>query len=158
MLDEEDQPSFTEQQQRSLAALLDEIIPPRADGKLPGAGELGVVAYVEKALRQMPVLKPAIVQGLGVLEDASRRRRSDSFAALTKQARLDVLGEIQTLDADFVPTLTFLAFAGYYHDGRVVETLGIEPRPPHPAGYEMPPNDLSLLDQVRRRGKMYRDV
>ena len=105
----------------------------------------------------MPVLKPAIMQGLGVLEDVSRRLKAESFAALSKRDRLEVLEELASVDAAFMPTLTFLAFVGYYRDGRIVEALGLDPRPPHPGGYEMPPNDLSLLEPVRRRPKMYRE-
>ena len=33
----------------------------------------------------------------------------------------------------------------------------MEPRPPFPLGYEQPPDDLSLLDPVRERPKLYRD-
>jgi len=158
MTDDKVSYSFRQEQARALAAVLDEIIPPGGRPELPGAGELGVVAYVESALRQMPMLEPVIVQGLGALQDASRRLKSVGFAALSKPDRLEVLRELESVDAAFLPTVTFLAFAGYYHDGRVVEALGLEPRPPHPAGYEMPPNDFSLLDPVRRRKKLYRDV
>jgi hypothetical protein len=38
----------------------------------------------------------------------------------------------------------------------VLTALGLEARPPHPAGYAIEPNDLSLLDPVRRRAELYR--
>ncbi|HUI24603.1 MAG TPA: hypothetical protein VL403_00860, partial [Candidatus Kryptonia bacterium] len=47
--------------------------------------------------------------------------------------------------------------AGYCQHARVVEALGLEARPPHPQGYQMEPNDLTLLDDVRRCPKRYRD-
>ena len=47
-------------------------------------------------------------------------------------------------------------FAGYYQHPRILDALGIAPRAPHPQGYEMAANDLSLLEPVRRRGNMYR--
>ena len=37
---------FSPDQQRGLAAVLDEIIPPSGDGTLPGAGALGLAAWV----------------------------------------------------------------------------------------------------------------
>jgi hypothetical protein len=49
-------------------------------------------------------------------------------------------------------------YAGYYQHPRVMSALGLAPRPPHPLGYEMGADDLSLLDPVRRRAKMYREV
>ena len=39
---------FSEAQERALACVLDEIIPPSEDGRFPGAGELGLVSYVRK--------------------------------------------------------------------------------------------------------------
>ena len=56
------------------------------------------------------------------------------------------------------PTLTFVAYVGYYQHPRVVAALGLEHRPPHPKGHEMEASDLTLLDPVRRRGKLYREV
>ena len=41
---------------------------------------------------------------------------------------------------------------------RVIAALDLEPRPPHPQGFTMPENDLSLLDPVRARGRLWRDV
>lgn len=158
MSDEEKSSCFTAEQALSLASLLDEIVPASNDGQLPAAGELGVIAYVEAALQQMPLLKPPILQGLDTLADVCRRAKSKSFAVLSKPDRLNVLEELSSVDAAFLPTLTFLAFVGYYRDVRIVEALGLEPRAPHPGGHEMPPNDFSLLDPVRKRAKLYRDV
>ena len=47
---------------------------------------------------------------------------------------------------------------GYYQNPAVVTALGLEPRPPHPDGYELEPGDLGLLADVRKSGKLYRDV
>jgi hypothetical protein len=68
-----------------------------------------------------------------------------------------VLNEIATTEPGFLPGLIFHTYAGYYQNGRVMEALGLEPRPPHPAGYEMEPGDLTLLEAVRRRPRMYRE-
>ena len=57
----------------------------------------------------------------------------------------------------FVLPLTLHAYTAYYQQRRVIEALGREARPPHPRGYEMEPNDLSLLEPVRHRPKLYRD-
>jgi hypothetical protein len=42
-------------------------------------------------------------------------------------------------------------------DDRVMRSLGMEPRPPFPEGFEMGQGDWSLLDPVRARAKLYRD-
>ena len=38
-------PVFSELEARTLASVLDQIIPPSEDGKLPGAGELGLLLW-----------------------------------------------------------------------------------------------------------------
>ena len=46
----------------------------------------------------------------------------------------------------------------YYRDDRVMRAIGMEPRAPFPKGYDVEQGDWSLLDPVRARGKIYRDV
>ena len=143
---------FSKDAQRALASVLDEIIPPSDDGRLPGAGEIGIADYVAEALQKTPELRAMIAQGLADLDDLARRRRAPDFAALPREDKLQLLNEW-----GFVLPLSLHAFVGYYQHPRVVEALGLDPRPPHPKGYEMEPNDLTLLDAVRRRPKLYRE-
>ena len=127
-----------------LTLALDEIIPPRPDGRLPGAGALGIAADVEAALQKTPPLLEMVAEGLAALD-------ARGFASLPRAERLATLG-------DLPPVVILHAFSAYYRHPRIMEALGLEPRPPHPKGYDMPPNDLSLLDPVRRRGPMWRPV
>jgi hypothetical protein len=46
----------------------------------------------------------------------------------------------------------------YYRDDRVIRSLGLEPRPPFPKGHTIMQGDWSLLDKVRERPRMWRDV
>jgi hypothetical protein len=46
----------------------------------------------------------------------------------------------------------------YYRDDRVMRALGLEPRPPYPKGRVLEEGDWSLLDAVRGRKRMWRDV
>ena len=156
MTDDNDSPAFSADQRRALARVLDEIIPP-SGGRLPGAGELGVVTYVEQALRTTPALRDMIVEGLTALEDLATHRHDCAFAALSTETQSEVLHALAYSEHAFPPVLMLHAYAGYYQDGRVLQALGLEPRPPHPQGYTMEPNDLSLLDPVRQRPKRYRD-
>ena len=61
-------------------------------------------------------------------------------------------------DPGFVPTLMFLAYVSYYADRGVLEGLRFEARPPHPLGHAMAPNDPSLLEPVRSRGRLWREA
>ena len=144
--------SFSADEARTLASVLDEIIPPSADGRLPGAGQLGLARYIEQALQKTPDLQPMIVQGLTDLDAGAHRRHAQRFVALSKQEKVALLNE-----QGFLFPLLFHIYVGYYQDARVVTALGLDPRPPHPRGYEMEPSDLTLLDAVRHRRKLYRE-
>jgi hypothetical protein len=39
-----------------------------------------------------------------------------------------------------------------------MRSLGMEPRPPWPKGFDVPQGDWFLLEPVCARGKIYRDV
>jgi hypothetical protein len=142
--------------ERALSCVLDEIIPPSADGRLPGAGELGLVAVIREELRKSPDLRLAVTQGLAALGTLSKDR-GGAFSELEARDRLEVMNELVAAQPAFLPGLIFHTYCAYYQAPRVVEGLGLEARPPHPQGYTLEPGDLGLLDPVRRRAPMYRD-
>jgi hypothetical protein len=145
------------ERQHILTLVLDELIPPSTDGRLPGAGSLGVAASVEAQVGSTPDLQPVIASGLSALTDLSRRRSDGGFAALARAERIAVLRELEAADPVFVPTLLMLAYAAYYGNERVVVALKPETHAPHPRGYEVEADDEALLEPVRSRGKLYRD-
>ena len=139
------------EQERALACLLDEIVPRSADGRFPGAGELGLAPAIEAAYARIPGFDAVIADGLAALDELARERGAEGFAALEGEARTEVLKAFAEREPGFVPGLVFQTYTVYYLEPRVVEALGLEARPPHPKGYEMEPNDLTLLDPVRAR-------
>ena len=151
-------PGFSDHEARALSAVLDQIIPPSRDGRLPGAGELGLVRHIEQVLEKAPQFKPMLRQGLSAIDELARARNAMGFAALLDPDKLEVLQELTSTEPGFLPSLIFHTYVGYYQHGRVVEALGLEPRPPFPKGYDVEPNDLTLLDAVRLRPKLYREA
>lgn len=152
-----DTPAFTEPQARALAHVLDDIIPASPDRGLPAAGALGVAAYVEQSLGAMPGLKAMVADSLTALDALARARHPGGLDAMRPEDRAAVLLEHAGSEHSFPPILILHAFAGYYQDARILALLGMPPRPPHPEGYDMGPDDLSLLDPVRQRGRRYRE-
>jgi len=148
---------FTDAQQRVLAHVLDDIIPASADGRLPAAGALDVAAYLDQSLGALPGLKEMVAQGLDALDALARQRHPHGLDGLAADERAAVLAEHAGSEHSFPPILILHTFAGYYQDPRILALLGMPSRAPHPQGYEMAPDDLSLLDPVRRRGRMYRE-
>src|SRR5260221_402190 len=64
MSDETKVQGLSDDGRRVLASVLDEIIPARDDGKLAGAGELGLAAVIEETLRHLPDLNSMIQEAL----------------------------------------------------------------------------------------------
>ena len=153
----DDVPGFTADEEQMLTSLLDAILPATADGRLPGAGTLGLVRHIARMVEQTPMFRPVVAYGLSTLDELARKRAPAGWAALSVEEQTAVLKQFTGEDQFFLPAFLFLAYSGYYTDPRVVEALGLEARPPHPAGYAMEPDDLAILEPVRRRGKMYRD-
>jgi hypothetical protein len=144
---------LTPEEERTLTCILDEIIPASDDGRLPGAGAIGLARTI--ALRA-PELRPAIVQGIADLDERAQVRGAAGFAELPSDARAEVLNEHESVGAGLLRGLIFHTYVSYYQDGRVAIALGLEARPPFPQGYELEAGDFSLLDAVRQRPKLFR--
>jgi len=148
--------AFSDEDKRVLAGVLDDIIPPSPDGRMPGAGEIGLAGFIDDALRAAPELRAMVLQSLSALDALARRRTSQAFAALPRADQAALINELASSEDAVPPVLILHAYAGYYQHPKVVAALGLEPRPPHPKGYEMAPDDFSLLDPVRRRPRLTR--
>jgi hypothetical protein len=147
----DDDPGFSAEQEQVMAALIDAIVPPSDDGRLPGAGSLDLVPHVERSVRRNPMLRPVIEYGLTAIAELAAGRAPAGITGLSRADWTAVLAEFTAGDSFFLPAFLFLVYGGYYQHERVVTALGLEPRAPHPKGYEMTGDDWSLLDPVRGR-------
>jgi hypothetical protein len=148
----DDDSSFSSEHRRMLDTLLDVVVPASDDGRLPGAGALGLTAHVMRTVEQTPMVGPVVAYGLSALGELAATRNAEGWTGLSPDERADVLREFTATDQFFLPAFLFLAYSGYYQHPRVIEALGLEARAPHPVGYEMDDGDFGLLDAVRRRG------
>jgi hypothetical protein len=139
---------FSVDEKRLLLGLLDAVVPPSADGRLPGAGQLDLVEHIARTVREMPMLRPVVEYGLSALSELATKRPDRDLRA--------VLEAFAAGDQFFMPAFLFLVYSTYYQNPRVLAALGLEARPPHPKGHEMEPIDVTLLDPVRRRAGMFR--
>jgi Gluconate 2-dehydrogenase subunit 3 len=157
MTDAEREPPLSPAEARALAAVLDALVPPSADGRLPGAGALGLAQRVEDAMAGSPALAAAVRSGLAALEALARGHGAAGLDALAPAPCEALLRELAAREPGFVPGLLFHTYAGYYQHPEVLAGLGLEPRPPFPKGYAVEPSDLdALLAPVRRRAPLYR--
>ena len=138
---------LSDPQTRTLVNVLDTIIPASRQRGMPAAGQIGVAEHVLQATDLLPV----VAAGLSALIDAG-------FDDLDPPQRVGALNELAGSQPGFLPLLLFQTYQGYYQNAATLEALGLPPRPPHPLGYEIEENDLSLLEPVRAREKLYREV
>jgi len=131
-----------------LACVLDEIVPPSADGRMPGAGALGLADAVERFV--------ANAGGLAGLANALDALAAEGFPALSRERRAAALAAFAAREPGFVPGLIFPTYTSYYQHPRVYAALGLDPRPPHPQGYALEAGDFTKLDAVRARGPIWR--
>ena len=142
-------------QQRTFGAILDMIIPASGDGRFPSAAETDVLGYVAKT---DPKLLETVRIELDRLNTMSENLHGLVFGDAHETVRQELLDEIRGKEPQFLRGLAVQTVTCYYQDDRVMEAIGMEARPPFPKGYEVVAGDLSLLDPVRARGQVYRDV
>ncbi len=121
-------PSLSVQEQRALRAVVALMIPAGAEYGVPGADDDRIFGD--------------ILASLGRDFDTVRRV-------------LARIGELAGGEFADLPAERQRAVAQAFS---VERSPGMEPRPPYPQGFEVEDGDWSLLEPVRARGKIYRDV
>lgn len=138
-----------------LAIVLDLIIPASEDGRRPSAADIDVLGYLRRVEAHTVEDLRADLDRLDVEAGAAH---GETFASLDPATRHGLVDAILEREPRFLRTLALQTVTCYYQDDRVLEAIGVGARPPFPGGYEVPSGDLSLLDPVRKRGKIYRDA
>ena len=144
-------PALSSDERRSLRSLVGIMIPASAEYGVPGADDDAIFADI---LASLGSAAQRVRQALRHLNELSR----GAFADLPLEARYSLAQRLRDQDVAHARVLVDITVRCYYRDDRVMRSLGMEPRPPFPQGFEVEPGDWSLLDPVRARGKAYRDV
>ena len=148
-------PDLSRVQRDTLTAVLSLVIPRSEDGRLPDAAEYDVWEHICASASD---LADIIRDQLDQLERHAQARLGKPLASLKRPDAQAMVDEIRAVEPEFMSDLARQTMGCYYHQDRVLEAIGIDARPPFPKGYEVKSGDLSLLDPVRRRGKVYRDA
>ena len=83
----DDGSAFPIEHERMLATLLDVVVPPSEDGRLPGAGALGLTDHVLRTVEQTPMLGPVVTYGLSALADLAVTRNRGGWDGLSPDER-----------------------------------------------------------------------
>jgi hypothetical protein len=142
---------LTGEQIRDFRALAGTIIPPSAGYGVPGADDERIFSDI---LRSLERDRDDICQALAHLA----RLAGGAFAELEPARRAEVAAIFRETGGTPLSALVRVVLLCYYRDDRVMQSLGLEPRPPFPKGHVVEQGDWSLLDAVRARPPMYRSV
>ena len=142
-----------------LNGLLDQIVPASADGRVPGAGRLGVAAFLAGKAAGDPALasliRAVLTRAAALLESGGA-----SFEALDAAGRIAVVEALERAEPDAFKALLQHTYMGYYSRPDVRPHFGLSDRPTQPDGYELPADDPDELDAmlapVRARGRCFR--
>ena len=141
---------FSEEETSTLATLAGMVIPASAKYGVPGADDEAILKEIIGTARRHA---DVITEGLNFI-NAEARKHKTSFSSLSEDTRKDI---VEGVPQAFIRDLVTIAVQGYYKDPRIMESLGMEPRPPFPEGFEVEDGDWSMLDPVRDRGRIWRE-
>lgn len=157
---------LTAQQLALLAAIQDRLIP--AQDEMPGAGDAGCAQTLDRFLSERPALRRPVIDALNAIEAAAGRSAQATaedepnsthvaFLTLSNSERDAALSAVEAAHPDLFKTLLHQTYTAYYTNPAVLLILGWNP--PQPDGFPTPPPfDESLLENVKRRGKIWRDA
>ena len=139
-----------------LRLMLNRIIP--RDGAMPGAGDLGLVEFVEGVVAKQTSLRRLFSEALTQVEILAGRRNADGFGALDGEAQDEVLKDVESSNPVFFDELVRQTYNGYYTNIQVFERLDYAP--PTKEQVERQPEllDENLLEQQRKREPFWRRV
>jgi hypothetical protein len=136
---------------RDLRRLAGFMVPASAEYGVPGAADEAIFADIVHSLGRD---RNAVRKALAMLRDIG----GGDFADLDEAKAETAAAKLLASKDPAVTALGRVVLQCYYRDDRVMRALGLEPRPPYPQGRVLEPGDWSLLDMVRGRKRMWRDV
>lgn len=144
--------NLNKEQKKTLNTLLNLIIPPSNDGKMPSAADVGFFDYLDSN-KQMPWLQ----EGLQKIVVESHNKYGKEFSALNGSEQTQLIDDLKRNFLQFFNRLTIQIIQCYYQNDDVLKAIGIKTHPPFPNGHLLEEGDLTLLEAVYLRGKIYRD-
>jgi hypothetical protein len=136
---------------RDLRRLAGFMLPSSTDYRVPGADGAAIFADVVRSLgRDRNDVRKALAK--------VREMAGGDFAALDEAEAEATTMALLRREGPEITALGRAVLQCYYRDDHVIRSLGLEPGSPFPKGHTVEPSDWSLLDPVRKRPPMWRDV
>lgn len=138
-------------EEKTLRALLSLMIPASVEYGVPAADDPEIFADIVASIGRDGAVVCALLRDL----DAPS---SEAFTDLDLIAQQGVAAKFLTSGDPRLGALSRVVLQCYYRDARVMNSLGMEARPPFPQGFVVEQGDWMLLEPVQRRPKVYRDA
>jgi len=142
---------MTSAELRDRRRLVGLMVPESAEYAVPGADDDLIFADIARSLGRDA---SAVREALAILREIA----GDDFAGLDQAKAAVAAMALLSREGRLVAALGRAVLQCYYRDDRVLRALGIEPQPPFPKGRVLEQGDWSLLDAVRGRPRMWRDI
>lgn len=142
---------LTSEELRDLRRLAGFMVPASTEYGVPGADD---PAIQDDIVRSLGRDRRDVRQALALLREIAGGDFAALDAARAEAAAMALLGRENPVTL----ALGRAVLQCYYRDDRVIRALGLEPRAPFPAGHALEQGNWSLLDAVRGRPRMWRDV
>ncbi len=136
---------------RDLRRLVGFMVPSSTDYRVPGADDGAIFADIVRSLGRD---QSAVRKALAML----REMAGEDFAAIDEAEAEATAMALLRREGPEITALGRAVLQCYYRDERVIRSLGLEPGAPFPKGHIVQQGDWSLLDAVRNRPQMWRDV
>ena len=146
---------FSDNERRTLLALVGSVIPANVEHGLPGADDADIAADILATARSFHA---TVADALRHIESIAKERYDAAYADLDPTTRATLARDLSRSRFAGVGTLITITAQCYYRDDRVMQSLGMAPRSPYPDGFDIPQGDWSLLEPVRQRGRIYKEV
>jgi hypothetical protein len=136
---------------RDLRRLAGFMVPTSAEYGVPGADDEAIFADIARSLGRD---KDDVREALAMLREIAGGDFAGLDDATAEAAAMTLLGR----DGPAMTALGRAVLQCYYRDDRVMHALGLELRAPYPQGRVLEQGEWSLLDAVRGRPRMWRDL
>ena len=143
------------EQESALAAIVAAMIPASEEYAVPSAADPTIFADILTLVKRHP---EPVALGLAALNDIAESRHGGPFSSLGAEDKAAAIATFSQSGNQHLRAIVSMTAQCYYRDDRVMASLGMEPRPPFPKGFEVEQGDLSLLDPVRARGRIWREA
>jgi hypothetical protein len=150
-------PGFDRNQEDALRAAMDVIIP--AEEGMPSASAVGGIRYLERLVNSNPAIKGKLERSFKALDEISLKSFKSEFSSLPQDQKTEALKRLEgQLPPQLFLDLRDYIYESYYTQPQVWKLIGYEFYPSNHQGPHMNPFDEAVLSQVKKMGKLYREV